>query len=284
MKLRHGIIFAIASLMMVSNSYAATSNNTTTSNTTTTKTTTATASASTFNAEQTQAIQKIIHDYLVNNPQVLVEAATALQQQQQQQWQDTAKKTVPEIAQQLFADPESPVAGNPKGDVTMVEFFDYQCPHCKDMGPEISGLLTTEKNLRVVYKAFPIFGDNSEFAAKAALAAEKQGKFSALHDALLNDKSDRLTSDIVLKLAAQAGLNVKQLQADMNDPAIAQELKDNYALAKKLQLTGTPGFVFAKVNVNDTTHTITDLKNPVLIPGAVDQGTLAEAVAQSRGS
>jgi protein-disulfide isomerase len=283
MKLRHGIIFAIASLMMVSNSYAATSNNTPTTNATATKTT-STASVSIFNVAQTQAIQKIIHDYLVNNPQVLVEAATALQQQQQQQWQGTAKKTVPEIAQQLFANPESPVAGNPKSDVTMVEFFDYQCPHCKDMGPEISGLLTTEKNLRVVYKAFPIFGDNSEFAAKAALAAEKQGKFSALHDALLNDKSDRLTSDIVLKLAAQVGLNVKQLQADMNDPAIAQEIKDNYALAKKLQLTGTPGFVFAKVNVNTATHTITNLKNPVLIPGAVDQGTLAEAVAQSRGS
>jgi len=262
----------------MSNSYAAT-----TTNNTTATTPNATATTTSFTATQTTAIQKIIHDYLVNNPQVLIEAANALQKQQEKQWQDTATKTVPEIAQQLFADPESPVAGNLKGDVTMVEFFDYQCPHCKDMGPEIDGLLSTDKNLRVVYKTFPIFGDNSEFAAKAVLAAQKQGKFLALHNALLANKNDRLTSDIVLKLAEQVGINTTQLQTDMKDPAIAQELKDNYAIAKKLQLTGTPAFVFAKVNVDDTAHTFTGLKNPVLIPGAVDQGTLAEAIAQTRG-
>ncbi len=265
MKLRHGIMYTSLMLMMTT-SYA--QNNTSAS----------------FNPAQTVAIQKIVHDYLVNNQQVLMEAATALQKQQQQQWQDTAKKAVPEIAQQLFANAESPVTGNPKGDVVMVEFFDYQCPHCKEMGPEIAGLLTTDKNLRVVYKTLPIFGNNSEFAAKAALAAEKQGKFMALHEALLNSTQDRLTNDVVLKLAQQAGLNIKQLQKDMQDPAIAQELKSNYALAKTLQLSGTPGFVFAKATIDDKTHQVTDLKNPLLIPGAVDQSTLAEAITQTRGN
>src|ERR1041385_4852832 len=103
--------------------------------------------------------------------------ATALQKQQEAEWQATAKKVVPQTAKALFNSSESPVAGNPNGDVTIVEFFDYECPHCKEMAPQVANMMQNDKNLKVIFKPLPIFGSMSVFAAKAGLAAAKQGKF-----------------------------------------------------------------------------------------------------------
>ena len=138
--------------------------------------------------EQQKEIEKIVHDYLVNNPEVLVEVSQALQQKQQQNIQQQAKTGILENADQLFSGTLA-VAGNPKGNVTLVEFFDYQCIHCKKMAPVISELIKKDSNLRVIYKEFPIFGKGSEVASQVALAAAMQGKYQQMHDALLKLES-----------------------------------------------------------------------------------------------
>lgn len=232
--------------------------------------------AQTFNAEQQKAIEKIVHDYLIANPQVLMEAATALQKKQQNQWQQTANQVVPAHVSQFFASAMSPVVGNPHGDVTLIEFFDYQCPHCKELSPAIQDILHHDPQLKVIYKPWPIFGEVSTFAAKASLAAMKQGKFLVFHEALMQ-MSTQLTEPLILKTAEKVGLDVNQLQKDMKNPAFDQEIKSNNQLAKELKLTGTPGFVLANTSGMS-------IKNPLLIPGAVSENILIEAIGDVRGT
>lgn len=237
------------------------------------------ATPNSFTPAQQTAIEQIVHNYLVQHPEVLVQAAMALQQKQQTQMEQQATKTIPTIAQELFGDPNSPVAGNPNGTITVVEFFDYQCPHCKDMTPLLNNIVQSNKNVRLVFKQLPIFGANSIFAAKAALAAQQQGKYLALHDALMNTRTP-LTNDVVLDIAKQVGLNIPQLQKAMKSPVFDQEIKQDDQLASSLKLTGTPGLVIAKVSVDPKTHKVTSVNNPLLIPGAVDEPTLEKAIAQ----
>ncbi len=191
--------------------------------------------------EQKKQFEQVIHDYLVTNPEVLMEASQALQAKQQQAMQKEAKSAIAQNASQLL-NGKLAVAGNPAGDVTIVEFFDYQCIHCKKMKPVISELLKKDNNIRVVYKEFPIFGKNSELASRATLAAAMQGKYAAMHDALLQTDK-RLDKDVIMELAKSAGLDVTKLQADMDSKAITEELDANRALAEKMHLMGTPAFV-----------------------------------------
>lgn len=208
--------------------------------------TAALADNSEFSTAQKNQIQQIVHDYLVKNPAVLVEAQQALEQQQEANTQKQALQAIPVMAKILFNSSTDSVAGNPKGNVTIVEFFDYQCGHCKSLAPTIAALLNTDKDVRVIYKQLPIFGANSQYAAKAALAAGRQGvtKFIAFHSALMQ-ANNPLTQDVVIKAAADSGLNVSKLQSDMNDPVLEQEIKANYAMATALGVIGTPALVVA---------------------------------------
>lgn len=207
------------------------------------------STASSFSPDQVQQIQKIVHDYLVNNPQVLVEASRSLQKQTEQQEQQYAQTAVQQNIPALFNDPASPVAGNVNGTVTLVEFFDYQCGHCKEMNPIIEKIIKTNTNLRVVFKELPIFGDDSQFAAKAALASVKQGKYLAFHNALLA-ADNPLNKDKVLSVAKSVGLNVAQLKKDLDNPAIQAQLRANFKLAQALRLIGTPTFVIGNKALN----------------------------------
>jgi protein-disulfide isomerase len=229
----------------------------------------------TFNADQQKAIEKIMRDYFVSHPQILIETMQSLQKQQQATWQNTANKVVPQFQKLLFESAISPVIGNPKANVTMVEFFDYQCPHCKEMTPQIAQILKNDSNLKIIFKVLPIFGSSSEYAARAGLAASKQGKYITFHEALMNIQTP-LTEDIVLKTAEQIGLNTKQLQEDMKSPPIDQEIKQNNQLAKELNLEGTPAFVIAKISDGK-------IYNPELIPGAVGENILVQAITKARG-
>lgn len=235
--------------------------------------------SSTFTPQQQTAIENIVHNYLVKNPQVLVEAAMALQQQQQATLEKQATQAIPAMAQKLFADPNSPIAGNAQGTITLVEFFDYQCPHCKDMTPVIDDLISKNKNLRVVFKQLPIFGADSVFAAKASLAAAQQGKFLAFHNALMTIRTP-LTNNVVLKAAQQAGLNMSKLQKAMKSSALDQELQQNNDLAKGLHVSFTPALVIAQTQIDAKTGKVTEMKNPSLIPGAVDEEALENAINQ----
>ena len=143
---------------------------------------------------------------------------------------------------EVFHDPDSPVGGNSSGNATLVEFFDYNCPYCKMMTPLVNKAKSTDLQLRIVYKEFPILGPGSEFAAKAALAAAEQGKYEAFHLALYQVRG-QVDEAKVLEVAGTVGLNVDRLKADMQDKGIDDELTKNEKLAETLHITGTPGFV-----------------------------------------
>ncbi len=200
-----------------------------------------------FTPGQVDQIQNIVHSYLVAHPEVLVEASQALQQQELARVESAAKAAIAANATQLFASKIFPVGGNPNGTVTMIEFFDYQCPHCVNMSPIVDSLIKNNSNLRVVSLEFPIFGDLSDYAARAALAAEMQGKYWEMHEAIFS-ANKRLTHDIVDQMAQQLGLNMQKLKQDMKDPSITAELMSVRMLAQKLQLQGTPAFIVAPSN------------------------------------
>ncbi|KTD22957.1 DsbA family protein [Legionella londiniensis] len=230
--------------------------------------------ATNFSAEQKKEVEQIVHDYLVNNPEVLIEASQALQQKQQQNMQEQARDAIRQNADQLFKE-NLAVAGNPKGNVTLVEFFDYQCIHCKKMKPVISELLKKDKNLRVIYKEFPIFGKSSELASKAALAAALQGKYQQMHDALLSlDK--RLNETIIMDTAKSVGLDVNKLKKDMSGEQVKTALEQNRQLAEKMHLMGTPAFIVAATPNGEFKKD----SEPAFIPGAASEETLQEMIKQ----
>jgi protein-disulfide isomerase len=134
------------------------------------------------------------------------------------------------------------VAGNPDGDVTVVEFFDYNCPYCRQAFPQIASLLATDANVRVVFKEFPVLGPGSVFASQAAIAASLQGKYLVFHDALMTQGGE-LTPPAVLEVARATGLDVERLRADMTKPEISATIDESHALARRLLITGTPTFI-----------------------------------------
>ena len=157
----------------------------------------------------------------------------------------------------------SPVSGNPKGDVTLVEFFDYQCGYCKRSLKPVKDLLETDRQLRVVWKEFPILGPVSRFAARAAMASEKQGRYLEFHVAVMGSRG-KLTEDRVMALAGSVGLDIQRLRRDMEDPAIENYLDETIRLARVLGIRGTPAFV-----IGDT-----------LVPGVVGDARLKELIAK----
>lgn len=195
-------------------------------------------------------IESVIHQYLISKPEVLIEAMQVLQQKQMQQADQTVKETKQSASgytAQLFNQTNDPVAGNPSGKVTVVEFFDYQCPHCVDMAPVMSGIIKANPDVRVVYKDFPIRGPMSDFAARAALAANKQGKYVDFSHALLT-LNKPLTQEIVFSIAKQQGIDVDKLKKDMDDASIKDQLKSNMSLAQNLKLFGTPALFIGKTS------------------------------------
>lgn len=228
-----------------------------------------------MSAEQKKQVEQVVHDYLVQNPEVLIEVSQVLQQKQQKNMVEQATAAISQNADKLFVGTTT-VAGNPKGAVTLIEFFDYQCGHCKEMKPAIDELLKTDKNLRVVYKEFPIFGKTSELAARAALAAGMQGKYDAMHQALLKmDK--RLDDALVMDAAKSVGLNQAKLKKDMDSKEVTDILAANRMLAEKLHLMGTPAFIIAatpdgKFKTGST---------PSFVPGATSLQSLQDMIKKA---
>lgn len=232
--------------------------------------------ADTLNAEQKKEMEKVVHDYLVNNPEVLLEVSTALQQKQQKSMQQQAESAIEQNATSLF-NGKLTVVGNPKGDVTVVEFFDYQCIHCKKMSPVIDGLLKADKNVRVIYKEFPIFGKTSELGSRAALAAGMQGKYLPMHEALFKIEG-QLTEDNILAAGKAIGLDDTKLKADMNSKVVNDELDANRQLAEKLHLMGTPAFIVASTPKGQFKVG----SQPNFIPGAASLETLQDLVKKAQ--
>lgn len=200
--------------------------------------------------------ERRVRDYLLAHPEVIAEAINRLEAKQREQEVNNARVILKSRANEVFHDPGSPVGGNPKGDATLVEFFDYNCPYCKKMAPVMIEAEKADPRLRIVYKEFPILGPGSLFAAKAALAADRQGKYVAFHRALSQVRGT-IDEARVLDVARAAGLDVTRLKADVLDPKISAQIDKNLELARALNINGTPGFV-----VGETIFTgATDLKS-----------------------
>jgi protein-disulfide isomerase len=215
--------------------------------------------------EQRQAIEAIIRDYLMQNPDVLIEALRSAEEKATRDADAKAAVVLKDRRGEVFDDPASPIGGNPQGDVTIVEFFDYRCPYCKQVQPALQKLLDQDRKLRFVYKEMPVLGAPSVTAAHAALAARLQGKYEHFHSAMMATKG-QITDEVVYQVAGSVGLDVDQLKRDMGAPEIEQAVKANLALAKALDIHGTPGFIIGE-------H---------IVPGAIDLDALKDLVADAR--
>lgn len=235
-------------------------------------------SNNTFNDAQKKAIENVVQSYLLAHPDILIQMTQTLQQQEMQKRQDVAVTAIPANVDKLFNAKFSPVLGNKAGTVTLVEFFDYQCGHCRRMDPTLKALPGNHANLRVIYKLFPIFGADSEFATRAALAAQKQNKFTAMHAALMTTEPP-LTKKKVLDAAKAAGLNTAKLEKDTKDPAVDAEIASTVSLAKALGIMGTPSFVISNPAIPATAE-LQKNKEVVFLPGAVEAEVLDAAVSK----
>ena len=206
-----------------------------------------------------------VREYLLQNPEVIMEALQILQERQRAAEAEGLKRTIAERSDEILNDPDAPVGGNPAGDVTLVEFFDYNCPYCRRVAPTVVELEETDPDLRLVYKEFPILGPGSQFAARAALASRKQGKYVAFHNAVMQ-ASEQVTEESVMEIARTVGLDPEQLKTDMQDPAIQEAIARNLRLANALGITGTPSFIIGEE----------------VVPGAVDLRTLQSLIGRAR--
>lgn len=222
-------------------------------------------------------IEGVVHEYLIKNPQVLLEVMEILQRKQATEAQETVKqtqKTAAGFANDLFHQSQDPVVGNNTGKVTVVEFFDYQCPHCVDMAPVMASIIKANPDLRVIYKEFPIRGATSDFASRAALAANLQGKYEAFSHALLS-AGKPLTEAFILETAKNTGLDVDKLKKDMDSSAIKNQVQANIKLAKDLKLFGTPAFFIGKTGASGK-------EAIAYIPGQTDQTQLQSFIDQAK--
>lgn len=214
--------------------------------------------------ELRRAFEGVVRDYLLKNPAVIREAMQVLQAREEAEKQAAALLAMKQYRSELLQNANSPVGGNPKGDITIVEFFDYNCGYCKRVVPTVAAVLRNDPNVRVVYKEFAILGPQSVVAARAALAAKRQGKYHEFHVALMS--AERADENSVAATARALGLDYAQLVKDMGDPAIEEQLERNYRLATAIGINGTPAFV-----IGDR-----------LVPGAVDEAAMMEIIATER--
>ncbi len=218
-----------------------------------------------FNAKQVEAIEKIVQDYIMAHPEIIPQAIGALQEKERASQEAEGQRYLNEKYAEIAKSPNDPVLGNPEGDVTIVEFIDYNCGYCKAVHAIVRDLVKADGNIRLVYKEFPILSETSVTAAQAALAAHAQGKYAEFQDALMKNRGP-LTEESIFKIAEQLGLDSERMKKDMASPEIAAILEKNQQQAKNLGIRGTPSFAVGSR----------------LIFGAVDKNTLKQLVEVAR--
>ena len=223
------------------------------------------ADTSTAKALGKLAIEKIVRNYLIANPEVVEEAIQALQAKREVAEKKRAQVAINEHRDALRGHPMTPVSGNETGDVTVVEFFDYQCGYCKRSLASMVDLLNSDKNVRVVWKELPILGPASRFAARAAMAAKKQDKYFDFHVGMMGARG-RLSESKVMSIAADVGLNVDRLREDMKDAKIETYLDETLQLANSLGIRGTPALIIGNT----------------LVRGAIDGSSMKQIIAKTR--
>lgn len=192
--------------------------------------------------KQADGVRKIIRDYLMEHPEVLQEAIEALREKMRAQAEEDARNNITAFKADLFDNKDDPVFGNPQGDVTVVEFFDYNCAFCKATYDALFDTVKADGKVKLVLKEFPILTDESLLASKLALAAKKQNKYDDLHRAYMKYRG-KLDEKAVYKLAADVGVNMEQAKKDMAAPEIDKQIQRDKELARALNIEGTPSFI-----------------------------------------
>lgn len=212
-------------------------------------------------------VRELILETIRENPEIVMEAVAILERRQANAQAEARAQALNAERDLLERDPNAPVLGNPDGDVTIVEFFDYNCPYCRRVKPEIEALLAADPDIRLVYREWPILGEGSVFAARAALAAREQGLYEEFHWALMG-MSGRAEEATVMRVAEDVGLDLAQLRRDMEAPEIEEHIATSMRLTQTLGFSGTPSFVIGDA----------------LVPGLVEQERLEALVAEARGA
>ncbi len=226
-----------------------------------------TAAEKPFSAAKISEIEKLVHDYIMSNPQVILDALRAHQVAEEANAEAERQRQLVSMRDQLENAPTSPVSGNLNGDVTIVEFFDYRCGYCKRVHDTVIDTVKDDGNVRLVYKEFPILGPESIAASRAALGVffNSKEKYVPFNDALMRSRGN-LNEARVLEIAESIGFDPELVKKNMEDPRVNDELANTMALAEALNIRGTPAFV-----VNQT-----------LVPGAVDAATLEGLIKSAR--
>ena len=206
------------------------------------------------------AIEAIVRDYILSHPEIIPEAMTGMQ-----------GREVTKLIASNRAEIETPFAGasagDPKGDATLVVFFDYACPYCKRASADVQRLLADDKRLRVVFRDFPVLSEASTEAAMASLSAAQQGRYVAFHDRMFAGPG-KLSHEATVATVRAAGLNEVRTAKDLNAAALRAEIKKNLDLGRALGLTGTPSYIVGNR----------------ILSGAVGYDALKAAVAQARAA
>lgn len=189
-----------------------------------------------------EQVEKIVHDYIMNHADVVLTAVETHRRKEQVEQQSAALKANKGM---LFNDNADPFTGKENGDITVIEFFDYNCHFCKKAFEQIQSIIDADKNVKVVFKEFPILSQSSEDAAKWALAAHKQGKYFAFHQKLMEHQGS-LSANVFEDTAKEVGLDVKKAKTDIGKPEITLQLEKNRALANQLGIGGTPAFIIGE--------------------------------------
>jgi protein-disulfide isomerase len=220
------------------------------------------ALANEFTPAQRAEIVTIMRDALKRDPSILRDAVAALQAE------ETGKqKELLAAAKNALIDPADPVGGNPHGDVTIVEFFDTRCPYCRKLEPTMADLLARDHGVRVAFKDLPILGPASVLGSKALLAAQRQGGYEKLRDAIMSGPP-QTTKAMIQEAAQRLALDWPRLERDMDDPAIQARIDANLKLARSVGIEGTPALIIGGE----------------LIPGAVEGDELRSAIAKARAT
>jgi len=204
------------------------------------------ALAQSFTPDQRGEIEKIIRDYLLRNPEILQEVIQEMERRQTQAEAEKFRGAIKEHADALFNSKRQIVLGNPQGDVTMVEFFDYNCGYCKRALADMLDLLKNDAKLKVVLKEFPVLGEGSVEAARVSVAARMQDKtgkkFLDFHQKLLNNRG-QIGRAQALAAAKEVGFDMSRLEKDMAGDEPKATLEESFKLADALSLSGTPSYV-----------------------------------------
>ncbi|HUB13588.1 MAG TPA: DsbA family protein [Acetobacteraceae bacterium] len=222
------------------------------------------AAAAQFTPEQRAEIVAIVRQALKQDPSILRDAVAAMQADDDARAAANARAAVA-AHRDLLVTPEDPVAGNPNGAVTIVEFFDTRCPYCRRMEPAMTQLLTQDHDVKLVYKDLPILGPASVLGSKALLAAQQQGGYDKLREAVMQMPPDT-TLPMIQDAAEKLGLDWPRLEREMDAPAVQRRIDANLALAKALDIEGTPALVVGGQ----------------IVPGALDIAELQKDVAAAR--